>query len=103
MLYFQKTGVPFEHIDTWVQSIVANGAQKDIQKINSIKTNCCLSHAGSATADFQVGLNGEMELLKSTEHNNLVSFGEYSQKNHLTLAAAFQVRIINNSILMIPN
>jgi len=98
MLCFQKTGVPFEHIDAWVPSIVANGAQKDIPKTNSIKTNCRLSHAGSATADFQVGQNGEMELLESTEHNNLVSFGEYSQKFSFDVGCGLPGRVYQSGI-----
>jgi len=74
ILYLQRHGVPFEHIDLWVPSFVP--APGDVNT-----TNCRLCYAGNATVEEQIGRDGKTKSKMSTEDEfNLFAFGDYSEK-----------------------
>jgi hypothetical protein len=76
MAYMQRHNVPFEHVDIWVPSFVAN----DDPTLGTQST-CRLCFAGSATLDDVVADDGKTKVpITSEDQFNLYAFGDYSQK-----------------------
>jgi hypothetical protein len=71
--YLQRHGVPFEHMDVWVPSLVPGTEEPPV--------SARLTYAGSATTDKIVGEDGKTSRsLTAEEKFRLDAFGDYSQR-----------------------
>lgn len=109
MTFMQQNNVPFEHVDAWVPSLVtpSNSDGKDEEahsggiataNESGSQEDCRLCFAGSATAESQTTPSGQMQLIPETEHFNLTSFGEYSQKFSFQVGCGMPGRVYQSGI-----
>lgn len=109
MTFMQENNVPFEHVDAWVPSLVtpSNSDGKDEEahsggiataNESGSQEDCRLCFAGCATAESQTTSSGQMQLLPETEHFNLTSFGEYSQKFSFQVGCGMPGRVYQSGI-----
>ena len=101
--YIQRHQIPFEHIDAWVPSFVANGGGPDQAAAAAAAANgqkCRLCFAGFASTGTQVPTEGSgpMVALTSQDRFDLLSFGEYSSKFSFDVGCGLPGRVYSSGI-----
>jgi len=95
--YMKRHNVPFEHVDLWVPSFVPTTGEAAAAPDGS--TSCRLCYAGSATADFQAGPDGKVNVpLDHEALFNLHAFGDYSQKFSFDVGCGLPGRVYQTGL-----
>ncbi len=85
--------IPFEHVDLWVPSFVTPDCSEGQSNKSNEEQRCRLCYAGSATVDpFFLGKD------RLHEYQNLLSFGEYSQKFSFAVGHGLPGRVYHSGI-----
>lgn len=90
--YIIRTNIPFEHVDLWVPSYVTpNDEQPSTASSGSSESQKCrLCFAGADTI--------ELSTEREEEHQNLVAFGDYSEKFSFDVGCGLPGRVYQSGI-----
>jgi hypothetical protein len=112
--YVQRRGLPFEHVDVWVPSVVpsttlpagdssSNSAQQQQQQLQQQQDDddkkCRLCFGGCATGETKIPPdNVQPVAMTSQAQFDLMSFGEYSQKFSFAIGCGLPGRVYSSGV-----
>lgn len=103
--YIERHQLPFEHIDAWVPSFVAQMEEPNLvdhEKNNAngaSEQQCRLCFAGYASTDVEIPTGGGRPIcLSSHDKFDLFSFGEYSSKFSFDVGCGLPGRVYSSGI-----
>ena len=89
-----RARAPFEYVDVWVPSFMSSNPG-----ISSTGENCRLTFAGSGVAEHRFPENGDpAEPLPEDDYQDLVCFGEYSEKFSFDVGCGLPGRVYMTGI-----
>lgn len=105
VMYIERYGIPFEHIDVWVPTFVAadgNNMTEHPKNGDEGKQHCRLCYAGCSTVDKIISADDSKKVrdLTTEERFNFAAFGDYSEKFSFDVGCGLPGRVYDTGNLV---